>query len=197
MIRLIKYCRDAIDGLYNYLLFKMNGLALFPKVKIIGKLNLKVKGELKIGENTIITSRATANPVGLGTRTGIYVNKGAKLHVGKNVGMSNVLIYAKKEVVIEDDVLLGGSVQVLDSDFHSLQYEYRIMKPDPDIQSAPIRIGKGAFIGANSIVLKGVTIGEKCIIGAGAVVTKSIPAGEIWGGNPAKFIKKLKDFEKK
>jgi acetyltransferase-like isoleucine patch superfamily enzyme len=47
------------------------------------------------------------------------------------------------------------------------------------------------FIGARCIILKGVTIGEKSIVAAGSVVTKNIPEGEVWGGNPAKFIKKI------
>lgn len=56
----------------------------------------------------------------------------------------------------------------------------------------PVVIKNGVFIGANSIILKGVTIGEKAIVGAGSVVTRSIPDGEIWAGNPAKFIRKIK-----
>lgn len=46
------------------------------------------------------------------------------------------------------------------------------------------------FIGARAIVLPGVHIAEQCIIGAGSVVTKDVDKGEIWAGNPAKFIKK-------
>lgn len=46
------------------------------------------------------------------------------------------------------------------------------------------------FIGAHSIILKGVTIGECAIIGAGSVVTKDVGDDEIWGGNPAKCIRK-------
>ena len=55
----------------------------------------------------------------------------------------------------------------------------------------PVEIKDGVFVGAHSIILKGVTIGEGSIIGAGSVVTKSIPAGEVWAGNPAKFIRKI------
>ena len=53
----------------------------------------------------------------------------------------------------------------------------------------PVVIGNDVFIGAKSIILKGVTIGENSVIGAGSVVTKSVPANQIWAGNPAKFIR--------
>ena len=59
------------------------------------------------------------------------------------------------------------------------------------IVSKQIRIARGAFIGAHTIILKGVHIGAQSIIGAGAVVTKSVPEGEIWAGNPARFIRKI------
>ena len=51
------------------------------------------------------------------------------------------------------------------------------------------------WIGANVTILKGVKIGEGAIIAAGSVVTKDIPAYEIWGGVPARFLKKRFDEE--
>ena len=53
-----------------------------------------------------------------------------------------------------------------------------------------VSIGEGCFIGANTIICSNVSIGKNVIVGAGSVVTKSIPDNEIWGGDPAKFIKK-------
>lgn len=65
------------------------------------------------------------------------------------------------------------------------------MEGDTDKKSAPVVIGDYVFIGARSIVLKGVTIGEKSIIAAGSVVTKDVPANCLAGGNPCKMIKYL------
>ncbi len=43
----------------------------------------------------------------------------------------------------------------------------------------------------------GVTVGNNCVVGAGAVVTKSIPDGQVWGGNPARYISDIESYAKK
>jgi putative colanic acid biosynthesis acetyltransferase WcaF len=53
-----------------------------------------------------------------------------------------------------------------------------------------IEIGADAFIGARAIVLPGRSIGPLALVGAGSVVTRDIPAGEVWAGNPARFLSK-------
>lgn len=50
-------------------------------------------------------------------------------------------------------------------------------------------IGKKCFIGANAIVMCGVSIGDEVIVGAGAIVTKDVPSNCIVAGNPARIIK--------
>lgn len=52
-------------------------------------------------------------------------------------------------------------------------------------------IGKRVFIGMNTLIVNAVNIGDDAVIGAGSIVNRDIPAGEIWAGNPAKFIKKI------
>ena len=58
-------------------------------------------------------------------------------------------------------------------------------------QFGEVKIGKNCYLGANVIICQPVTIGDNSALAAGAVVTKDIPAGEIWGGVPAKFLKKV------
>lgn len=59
--------------------------------------------------------------------------------------------------------------------------------------TAPISVGSGTWIGANSVVLPGVTIGAGCVIAAGAVVTKDCDAHGLYAGVPAKKLRSLTD----
>ena len=56
-----------------------------------------------------------------------------------------------------------------------------------------IIIGNDVYIGIGAKILAGDTIGDGAVIGAYSVVTKNVPAGEIWGGNPAKYIRKVEE----
>jgi acetyltransferase-like isoleucine patch superfamily enzyme len=60
------------------------------------------------------------------------------------------------------------------------------------VKSAPIKIEDHAWIGFNCIILKGVTIGKGAVVGAGSVVTKDVPPFAVIGGNPAQVIKYTK-----
>ena len=59
-----------------------------------------------------------------------------------------------------------------------------------DEDSIETRIGNDVWIGANSVILKGVTVHNGAIVGAGSVVTKDVPPYTVVAGNPAREIKK-------
>lgn len=162
----------------------------FPIIN--GLIRIRGKGKLMLGKNVKINSGMVHNPVGIANKCSFYIAPKATITIGDNVGISNSLLYARNSILIEQDVLIGGGCQLLDNDFHSLDYYERIENVKGLIKTKPITIRRGAFIGANSIILKGVSIGNKSIVGAGSVVTSSIPANQIWAGNPAKFIKDIK-----
>jgi acetyltransferase-like isoleucine patch superfamily enzyme len=147
-------------------------------------------GAIRIGRRVVINSSYESNPVG-GQRTCFLIKgDGAVIEIGDDVGMSNVLIAARERVTIENGVALGAGCKILDTDFHSSDYAERIA--DVNIPTRPVTIQARAFIGMDAVILKGVTIGEEAVIGARAVVARSVPAGEIWAGNPARFIRKVR-----
>lgn len=163
------------------------------KINGICKFLSDSPGSIKIGNKVDINSGRRFNPIGGDTYTMFRTIGVGKIVIGNNVGISNSTIVARKAVRIEDKVRIGGSCKIYDNDFHSLGVKNRLSSSDTNIASSEIIIKEGAFIGAHSIILKGVVIGINSIIGAGSVVTKNVPDGEIWGGNPAKFIRKIND----
>jgi acetyltransferase-like isoleucine patch superfamily enzyme len=76
---------------------------------------------------------------------------------------------------------------VVDTDFHQPTGEWE-WNDDFAAAAEPVKIGRGVFIGARAIVLKGVTIGDRAVVGAGAVVTRDVPAGGVVAGNPARLL---------
>lgn len=80
---------------------------------------------------------------------------------------------------------------------HNVRFYTQSALPDSDFSVRPvpgkqgdILVGDYCWIGANAFINPGITIGDNSVIGANSVVTKNIPANEIWGGVPAKFIRK-------
>ena len=158
-----------------------------------GLIRVRNRGKIVIGDKVTINSAPMANPIGGQERTILVAQKGAKITIGDGSGLSNCAIFAAKSVTIGSQVMIGAGVKIYDTDFHSVDFIAR-MENRPPVKTA-VTIEDGAFIGAHSIILKGVSVGEKSVIGAGSVVTKSIPGNEIWAGNPARFIRKIGNEE--
>ncbi|MHA1395986.1 MAG: acyltransferase [Promethearchaeota archaeon] len=174
----------------NKIIFIKNNVK-HSNFKINGILFVRNGGEIKIGKNFIANSGIKQNPIGGDTILRLIVKKGGQLIIGDNVGISNSTIVCWNKVEIGNYVMIGGGCKIWDTNFHSLNPIIRTSGEDNDIKTAPIKIKDYAFIGGGSIILKGVTIGKNSIVAAGSVVVKDIPDNEIWGGNPAIFIKKL------
>lgn len=146
------------------------------------------KSMLEIGDGCIVNSAFLSNLAGLYQRSVLVARGSAKLIIGRNTGMSGVTVYAKREIRIGDDCLIGANCKIFDNDFHPSDPEERLKNPNAG-KSAPVHIGNNVFIGCNSLVLKGVTIGDNAVISAGSVVVKDIPANCLAGGVPAKVLK--------
>ena len=113
----------------------------------------------------------------------------ARCRIGEKVFMNhNCSITCAEEITIGDACNIANNVVIVDHD-------HRLGKVGVEngLESTPVHIGRNVWIGANAVILRGVSIGDGAIIAAGAVVNHDIPAHEIWGGIPAKKIKNLSE----
>jgi acetyltransferase-like isoleucine patch superfamily enzyme len=125
----------------------------------------------------------------------------SRLCIGNNVYIGNqTVIDCTSSIEIEDDVLVSYRCVVSDHDGHSIRYSIRRHDLKNHnwnaVECAPVKICRGAWVGAHAIILKGITIGEGAIIGAGAVVTHDVQAWTIVAGNPATFIRRICEDER-
>lgn len=182
-----------ITTLYNIIKFKFNGIKTGKCLRVSGIIGLMNKGTCIIGNNFRCSSGSFINPMGRNISSFIYIEKNAKLIIGNNSGMSSSVLRCGLNIQIGNNVKIGALTIITDTDAHSLDPNLRSNPLTDNINATkrPIHIKDNVFIGASCIICKGVTIGENSIIAAGSVVTHNIPNNEIWGGNPAKFIRKL------
>lgn len=133
------------------------------------------------------TALGVARPVILRT-----LASGARISIGNGTGMSGTTICAAVAVTVGDRVLIGADVLIADTDFHPVDSTPRTGRPVPPGRLEDrVKIEDDTFIGARSIVLRGVTIGRGSAIGAGSVVTKNIPAGVVAAGSPARVLREV------
>ena len=140
--------------------------------------------------------------IGKGTRIWQFCVILSQAKIGNNCNIcAQVLI--ENDVIIGDNVTVKSGVQIWDGariednvfigpnvTFTNDMYP---KSQNKDFECKGITLRKGCSIGANTTLLPGIEIGENSLVGAGSVVTKSVPAGEIWVGNPAKFLKKINE----
>lgn len=107
-----------------------------------------------------------------------------RITLGNHVTLQGTAIVAYLSVTIEDHVTLGPNVTIMDSSGHPLTG-----RGAPDeaarITAAPVTLREHAWIGMNSIILKGVTVGRHAVVGAGSVVRDDVPDHGVVCGNPA------------
>ncbi len=119
----------------------------------------------------------------------------ARLTMGERVFVNHyAVIDCHFEITIGNHVLIGPHAYLGDFDHDlAIRSGAAIGKP---ANYAPVRIGHHVWIGANAVVLKGVTIGDGAVVAAGAVVSRDVPAMAIAGGVPARVLKMRQTAEK-
>ncbi|WP_050933125.1 sugar O-acetyltransferase [Vibrio harveyi] len=123
----------------------------------------------------------------------LRANWGCHTHLGDNVYANfNLTLVDDTHIYIGDHVMIGPNVTIATAG-HPIDPELR---RDIAQFNIPVHIGNNVWIGANSVVLPGVTIGENSVIGAGSVVTKDIPANVVAVGNPCRVLREIGEHDK-
>jgi len=134
-----------------------------------------------------------------------FEKKSARVEIGNRTFIGGGLITVADEVVIGDDVMLAWGVSISDHNSHSTCFSERAndvvqyldgVKKWENVAINSVKICDKAWVGFNTIILKGVTIGEGAIIGAGSVVTKDVQPWVIMAGNPARLIREIPENER-
>lgn len=175
------YSRNWIDGVRTFFILAKNRkikVGINTVIKKGNEFSLTDNAKIKIGNHCTIKE----NSFFLLTKPNPFLEMGDYSGIGRNC-----YIAIKDHLKIGNYVRIGPDVCLLDQG-HGMAKDELVMNQSAII--AKITIEDDVWIGRGVTILKGVTIGEGAIIGAGAVVTKDIPSYEIWGGVPAKLIRK-------
>ena len=149
--------------------------------------------KIRIEKGVTLVSKSEGNVAGINHPVILAtLAPGASIRIEQGCGLSGSSVCAVKSVVIEEKTGLGVNTSIYDTDFHSVDRTAERPESIGDARAKSVKIGRRAWVGANSLILKGVSIGEGTVIGAGSVVITDVEEFAIAAGNPAKVIRKIR-----
>lgn len=149
---------------------------------------ISIKGDesnIQLGEGTSINSFCT-----IALANAIHLQEKPRLVIGNGtyIGEYNNIRVAGGEIIIGQNCLISQHITLVSSN-HLMAKSQQIKLQKWSSDNNFIHIGDDVWIGANSVILPGVTINKGAVIAAGTIVTKNVPEYAIVAGNPARIIK--------
>jgi len=168
IIIIYRKIKSIFNKLFNFVILKINKVEYGKNLVINGRIYIVNNGRIKIGDNVTINSGDNFSPTGGFNNTRLITYKTGEIIIENEVGITNTTIVSQEYISINEKTLIGGSCNLWDTNFHSLDPNIRNTINDVG-KTEPIFIGKNVFVGAHSIILKGSNIKDNAIIGAGSV----------------------------
>jgi len=149
--------------------------------------------KITIGNNTKICPTAKLGNEGFGFEPNengelVFFPHFGDVIIGNNVRIGSYVCIDRGNMhntIIEDGVKIDNLVHIA----HNVHVGKNTMIVAGNIVCGSVTIGKNCFIGANSTIRQHLKIGDNVVIGMGSVVIEDVPDGQVWVGNPAKFLK--------
>ena len=173
---------------YRYLA----GLRLGRRVVFKGTPVIEISngGQIIVEAGVTLNSSNRGYHLNMHSPVKLFVDRpGARIIIGAGSRLHGACLHAYSAITIGKRCLIAANTQIIDGSGHDLSFgavEQRIFTGG---DSRPIVLEDDVWVGANTLILPGVTIGKCSVIGAGSVVTKAIPPMVVAAGNPARIIK--------
>ena len=149
--------------------------------KTRGSSKYSIIKDVEVGEGTKIYDHVNIYKCKIGKNCKIepfvYIEGGVV--IGDNCKIKP-FVFVPTGVTIESDVFIGPNVAFTNDKYPRARGDWKLLQT---------RVKRGASIGANSVILPGVTIGEKALVGAGSVITSDVPDNSVLAGNPAQILR--------
>jgi acetyltransferase-like isoleucine patch superfamily enzyme len=161
----------------------------FKRLPIIHRgVKLRVaSGVVRLGHLSEMHERVVLSAIGTPERP-------ARISIGEYTSIwYGTVISAQQEITIGNHCAISWNCTIIDNDMHTL-VELDAAVPVRAADNA-VRIGDHVWVGAQAIILKGVTIGANSMVAAGAVVTKDVPPNMLVAGAPARPIRKIAGWQ--
>lgn len=118
---------------------------------------------------------------------GRHVHFGSNIYANFNLTLvDDTHIYVGDFTQFGPNVVLATAGHPIDPELRERYYQY----------NAPVRIGRNCWLGANVVVVPGVTMGDNVVVGAGSVVTKDLPSNVVAVGNPCRILREVNDHDR-
>jgi len=145
-----------------------------------GSSKYSIAKDVEVGEGTKIYDHVNIYRCKIGKNCKIepYVYIEGGVVIGDNCKIKP-FVFIPTGVTIEDGVFIGPNVTFTNDKYPRVHGDWKLLET---------RVKRGASIGANCVILPGLTIGEYALVGAGSVVTKNVPDHAVVAGNPGRVI---------
>ena len=152
---------------------RLTGYVWLRRISIPRNWNdVLIEGGVSLDDGVVLLCSGLAKPGKITIREKTYINR-------------QTMLDAHERIEIGRNCMIGPNCYLTDSDHGT---DAGLPVSQQPMESSPVLLEDGVWMGAGAIVLKGVTIGRDAIVGAGAVVTKNVPPNAIVVGVPARVI---------